>query len=188
MLVYLTHTRPWAQPALLKQNPEHQSRGRRHHSDALDPKQVKGPWKWRCAHAICLGEAVQKVWREPYPEMALLSLCWLLVLRLVPVWMHRVLTFLLLHGRCCCPMRKQELQSAGTFVALKDTYIVHGIFLESMEISNRASTGLWSNRSYQKGACPTDSGSLRVPKAAFSIWRQDSARDSGSALEPDQRC
>lgn len=56
-----------------------------------------------------LGEVVQKVWKEPYPETALLSLCWLLVLRLVPVWMHRVLTFLLLHGRCCCPMRKGEL-------------------------------------------------------------------------------
>lgn len=61
---------------------------------------------------------------------------------------------------------------------------VCGIFLESLEISNKASMGLWSNRSYQKGACPTDSGSLRVPKAAFSIWRQHSARDSGSTLEP----
>lgn len=65
--------------------------------------------------------------------MTLLSLCWLLVLRLVPVWMHRALTFLLLHGRCCCPMRKGELQSIGTFVALKDTYIVlQSFFLGSL--------------------------------------------------------
>lgn len=39
-------------------------------------------------------------------------------------------------------------------MALKDTYVVHGKLLESLEISNRASTGLWSNRSYQKGAVP----------------------------------